>query len=334
MEGGEIINFPTAVKLPSIGSKSVPAIFKKDENKETAIKTWLETQPLGERIIVQEKIDGSNFTVFRPHPDDDMLHFFNKGKRLDEKLQQNSTYVRSCEILTNRPQLFRPGYIYHGESLRAARASHIKYRRIPKFHWICYEIMIPGGVDGYRSATPEEMTEILSDTGIEQAHIFYDSNRAIVAKQAGIERLVNVFDNIERLPSCLGNYAEGVVVKVLNHTKKNKVVTSRTKYVSAHMRERKGIEGAIAPDCTIEAIGDVFNVAARHRKAVQHLEERGEEVNRAAISAELDADLKKEHEPEICALLMQRYWPAICKAARKDALTNLEMMPVETKILK
>jgi len=210
--------------------------------------------------------------------------------------------------------------------MRAARASHIMYRRIAKYHWICYEIMIPLEDGMYRGATPEEMNQILRETGIEQAHIYYDSERANESEASrieGLKRLTETFTGIERLYSCLGNHAEGFVVKVLTRVKKGKVTPYRRKYVSSHMRERKVIEGAISPDYTIEAIGDIFNVPARHRKAVQHLEERGEDVTYEAIVAEADADLEKEYAGEVSELLMQRYWPTIRKAARKDLAKNL-----------
>lgn len=208
------------------------------------------------------------------------------------------------------------------------------YSRIPKYHWICYEVMIPDNENSdYRSASPEEMTAILEGTGIEQTHIYYDSERANQSEEAraeGLRRLCDVFTSVERLYSCLGNFAEGFVVKVLSRVKKGKVTPYRRKYVSAHMRERKLIEGTIPVDYTIEAIGDVFNVPSRHRKAVQHLEERGEEVTYAAVVAEADADLEKECTREISELLMQRYWPIIKKAARKDLAKNLEsIMDIE-----
>lgn len=320
MEGWREL-FPVEVKLPEIQSGSAKAVLTAEkEDPFTVMTEWLKAQPEG-RLIVQEKIDGSNFTVWRD-PETLQLLFFNKGKRLSLDTQRNSTFVRTCDILRNRPELFRPGYIYHGESMRATRASHIMYRRIPKYHWICYEILIPEEC-GYRCATPEELTEIIKDTGIEQTHMYYDSERAKADPEEGLRRLAQTFIEVDSLYSCLGNYAEGFVVKVLSRVKKDKVSPYRRKYVASHMRERKVIEGMISPDCTVEAIGDIFNVPARHRKAVQHLEERGEEVTYEAIVAEADADLEKEYAKEVSEILMQRYWPIIKKAARKDLAKNL-----------
>lgn len=352
----EKIKYPTEVKLPEIDSASARAIFfqspktNSEQQKELYAKSpdifhekigeWRAAQPEG-RLIIQEKMDGSNFTVYRD-PKTLELHYFNKGKLLTNKEsgkgESQSVFERTCDALRTRQNLFWPGYIYHGEALRATRACHIMYRQVPKFHWICYEIMIPSVVTAvqqahsgdesdtvvnvtvHRCATPEEMTEILKDTGLEQAHIFYDS---IWENEESNKRLVKIFLNINTLPSCLGNYAEGVVVKVLDRIKKDKVTPYRRKYVSDHMREHKTIEGVIAPDCTVESIEDMFNVPARFRKAVQHLEEDGKNITYETVTAEADRDLEKECKHEIMEMLWKRYWPIIKRAARKDLAQTL-----------
>jgi len=86
--------FPDQVKLPEIQSGSATAVVGDAEDKEEAVSVWLKAQPEGDRLIIQEKIDGSNFTVWRDPETLDLL-FFNKGKNLTEKLQQNSTYVKN-----------------------------------------------------------------------------------------------------------------------------------------------------------------------------------------------------------------------------------------------
>lgn len=360
--------FPLEVKLPEIDSASAKAIFSQspksnlEQQKELyaqnpapfheKVGEWRAAQPEG-RVIIQEKMDGSNFTVYRD-PTTLELQFFNKGKLLANKEtgkgESQSVFERTCDALRNRQELFRPGYIYHGEALRAARACHIMYRRVPKFHWICYEIMIPmlthviqaprAGDEAsittemytFKCAAPEEMTEILKDTGLEQAHIFYDSIRE---NEDSNKLLAKIFLNINTLPSCLGNYAEGVVVKVLDRIKKEKVVPYRRKYVSDHMRERKTIEGFSAPDCTVESIGDMFNVPARFRKAVQHLEEEGKNITYETVTAEADRDLEKECKAEIMQMLWKRYWPIIKRAARKDLAETLGFIqPKDMKQLK
>ena len=112
-------------------------------------------------------------------------------------------------------------------------------------------------------------------------------------------------------------------MKVLDRVKKEKVIPYRRKYVSDHMRERKTIEGIVAPDCTVESIGDMFNVPARFRKAVQHLEETGENITYETVTAEADRDLEKECKDEIKEILWRRFWPIIKRASRKDLATTL-----------
>jgi hypothetical protein len=336
--GGE--KFPTEVKLPEIKSGSARGIFPasklsfvelqncyKEDTKLffDYIGKWLQSQPKG-RLIIQEKMDGSNFTVY-PDPTTGELVFFNKGKKIEGNHAFQSVFERTCEALTPRAKLFLPGYIYHGEAFRATRSCHVMYKTVPKFHWICYEIMIPLQGGGFKLATPEEMTELLCDTGLQQAQIYYDSQQ-----QQHLETLISVFLNINTLPSCLGNYAEGVVVKVLDRGKKGKVVPFRQKFVSDHMRERKTIEGVFAPDLTVESIGDMFNVPARFRKAYQHLEERGEDTTSyPALTKEADDDLEKEYKEEIKEMLWNRYHKVIKKAARKDLAQVLGLKMEEKK---
>lgn len=300
---------PSQVKLPEIQSGSVSKVTTEQDALD-----WLLVQrgEAEERLLLQEKMDGSNFTVYRPSEAHALL-FLNKGKPVDEA---GSQFSRTCKVLRNRADLFLPGYIYHGESMRTARPNFIHYQRIPRYHWVCYEILKAGS---FTCATPEEMQAILRDTGIEQAPIYFDTD------YDGMDavKLLGIFQQLDTLPSSLGNVAEGFVLKVPTRVKKNLVMPMRRKYVATHMRERKVPQGMISPDCTIEAIGDVWNVPARHRKAQQHLEERGEKVTLQSLYAEADADLEKEHKEEILDLLWERYWSIIRKAARADLAKNL-----------
>jgi hypothetical protein len=291
MEG---VQWPAQVKIPEIPSASARALLTGSlEDQLGKIQEWMKQK----RVVAKEKMDGTNFVVYRTTSHE--LLFFNKGKRV---FRDNSVFERTCDALQKRAHLFREGYIYYGEGFRNARATHIHYGRCPRFHWICYDIMIPEDAS-FRIATPEEMKDILGDTGLEQAQIYFDS------RHDGPEKLLEVFSNLERLPSCLGQFAEGVVLTI---------GTARRKYVASHMRERKTIEGVYAPDCTVQSIGDMFNVQARFRKTEQRLRERGiEHPTRAQIEEELDADLIKEHKEEIVQVhLNNRFWNEMRKAAR------------------
>ena len=307
------MQFPPQTKFPEIESD----VFALNEE---VVKQWydLHKPDMNARLVIQEKIDGSNFTVYRA--DETTILFFNKGKLLNEEKQKMSVFYNTCQALKTRPDLFRIGYIYHGEAVRSSRPNHIMYKRIPKFYVIFYEILIPVPYSKFRFATPEEMTEILEETCLEQTHIYFDSVRV---DDTSMGRLAKLFLDINTLHSCLGNYAEGFVVKLFSGEEKCK----RIKYVSDHMKERKVIPGITASDYDIEAIGDLFNVHARFRKAAQHLEERGEKITRENIVDELDKDLLKEREAELKQILFNKYWHEIKRAARKDLSNFLKTFP-------
>lgn len=285
-------------------------------------------------IVVREKIDGSNFTIFN---DGNQLHFYNKnseitGDKLSISVFEYSvagTLLAQKQCKERGIDAFRPGYTYHCEALRRTRASHIRYARIPRYHIICYEIILPNGTN----ATPEQLTEILHDTGIEEVPVLWSNVRksnsnistSTVEYESLVAELIKIAESIDVLPSCLGNTAEGFVLTVLNREKKDKLITMRVKFVATHMKERKDI-GATSNDGfennqTVTAIGDMFNVAPRFIKAANRLEEKAIPITSEALNIELDADLEAECRAEILEMLWQRCWPTIKKAARANLYT-------------
>lgn len=273
-------------------------------------------------VVIREKIDGSNFTVFN---DGDKLHFYNKNKEILIDKQNESVWAFTIEALKNRSDLFRLGFTYHCEALRKTRSSHLKYRRIPRYHIICYEIVLPTGLN----ATPEEMDEILLNTGIEQAPVLWKHNNKLLDEH--INQISDLVSKIDSMESCLGNNAEGVVLNVLNRrNNKGKISTFRLKFVATHMKERKNLYfvqpvfDSFDDNQTIIAIGDMFNVIPRFNKGIQRLEDQGVPFSLPGLTADLDKDLEEERKQEIMEMLWSRCWPTIKKAARSSLVNYLK----------
>jgi hypothetical protein len=302
-------------------SAIVCAHFPKIESATVAKLRKIAQEHQLDTIVVREKIDGSNFTIFN---DGNQLHFYNKNAEVTGDKLSISVFEYSVAgaLLAQRQckerdiDAFRPGFTYHCEALRRTRASHIRYARIPRYHIICYEIILPNGLN----ATPEQLTDILRDTGIEEVPVLWTNLRSLgvdtitsdsinantpvnnnniqpndpTEYEAHIAKLIKLAESIDTLPSCLGNTAEGFVLTVLNREKKDKLITLRVKFVATHMKESKDV-GATSNDGfennqTVLAIGDMFNVEPRFVKAANRLEEKAIAVTSEELNRELDAD--------------------------------------------
>ena len=293
--------------------KTLPSIQVGDEKKLN------QDDIEGCRVIIQEKVDGSQLTITRKG---DKLIYYNKNKQISG---QGKPWLNSYILLNNRAHLFREGLFYHGEAMKSVYSAkvNIRYEREPRYFWIVYEIVRKDNT----ILTPEEMKEVLEGTGIEMVPILYDNTVEVCDNY--IEKAKDTIKCIEHgtIKSCLGNIApEGVVLKVLNRDRgKGKVSTTRYKFVRGEFSETNHSKKQKLPELSqeqiIDGIGKIYDTDARKQKAVQHLEEQGKwkdkiTQNIGLMVNELDADLLKECEQEIKDLLFVRFWPQISKSAR------------------
>ena len=281
------------------------------------------------RIIIQEKVDGSQLTITRQG---DRLIYFNKNKQI---IGQGKPWLNSYILLNNKVDLFKKGLFYHGEAMKSIHSAklNIRYEREPRYFWIVYEIVRAD----HTTLSPEEMEEVLKETGIETVPIFYDNKYELCDNY--IDKAKDIINDIEndKIRSCLGNVPpEGVVLKVLNRNRgKDKVSTTRYKFVrkafSETNKSKKKKLPTLSQEEIINGIGEIYNTEARKQKAVQHLEEQGKwkvnpKQNIGLMVNELDNDLLKECEQDIKDLLFVRFWSQISKAARGDIASFVNKM--------
>ena len=273
----------------------------------------------GCRVIIQEKVDGSQLTITRKG---DKLVYYNKNKKISG---QGKPWLNSYISLNNKTHLFREGLFYHGEAMKSIHSAklNLRYEREPRYFWIVYEIVREDNT----TLSPEEMKEVLKDTGIETVPILYDNKYETCHNY--IDKAKQIIELIEDgdINSCLGNVPpEGVVLKVLNRDRgKGKISTTRYKFVrvgfSETNRSKKQKLPRLSQEEIIEGIGKIYDTDARKQKAAQHLEEQRKwktkmSQNIGLMVNELDSDLLKECEQDIKNLLFIRFWPQISKAAR------------------
>nr|QBK87019.1 MAG: hypothetical protein LCMAC103_03630 [Marseillevirus LCMAC103] len=290
--------------FPSIKAGSCSADFKNID--------------LAQRIVVQEKVDGSQLTVFKKAG---ALHYYNKTKEINP---QGSLWRNVWLSLHGKEKWFQEGLYYHGEAVRNRLPNVTEYARTPRHCWIVYEIARQDGT----VLTPEEMAGVLAGPGLETVALIYDSKRD--GAPGDLLALVNrAMDRIDAggLRSCLGGTPEGIVLKALNVPRQGATTTTRLKFVRREFQEVNHQKKKRLPEVGtaefIRKLGEVFDTDARRHKAIQHLREGGRwkvavNQNIGAMVAELDRDLLKEAADEIKAQLFIRFWPEISKAARGD----------------
>lgn len=321
--------------------RKLPSIEHGEDKNLAKIDSYLQT---GEyRVLLQEKVDGSQLTIFNQ---DGVLHYYNKSSPCNP---YNDVFRDAYLQLHPHPEFFKEGFFYHGESLQnkiKRKGSSIIYRpntceylRLPRYNHVVYEIV---RADGYL-LTPEEMKEMLAGTGIETVSIFFDSqiSKLSIPIRDRISELIEGMEN-GTIVSGFGLKPEGMVLKVLNKVDGDKLSSTRLKFVRPIFAEsnskKKARLGEVSDADFIQELGKIYDLPGRKIKARRHLEERGQwnEMNASldqtnasldqnnqtknikAMTDELNADLLKESVEEIKDLLLIRFWPEISKAAQGD----------------
>lgn len=293
---------PKALTLPSIDSVTPGKLANITES---------------DHVIIQEKINGSQFTIFKK---DGELHFYNRNKEVGPK---GDPYINAYLSLHDKKDFFVEGFFYHGEAMRNTTTNNAAYKRMPRYFWIVYEIQRADG----SLLTPEEMTVALQNTGIEMTQVLYDSHKnKSVPVQEVIDQLMAQIES-KQIESCLGGIPEGIVIKVLNSVKDGKTCNYRFKQVRSQFAEmsqekRNKIEQVSDADF-IKEIGEIYNTDGRREKAVQHMKEKDvwqPNINKniGTMVNELDNDLLKEAKEDIKNMLFVRFWSEISKVARGD----------------
>jgi hypothetical protein len=284
------------------------------------------------------------------------IRFYNKSKEISAK---SPPFINSyISLATNEFFLNNSRYTFHGEAIKSVKHNTIEYNRVPRYHWILYEV--------YDEITkqmllPEQIKELISCTKIEYIEPWYD-NRVDKLPNISYREIVDEFMEEIKLRtrvSCLGGIPEGLVFKVVNRLcdnsnsdgndnnndnnngndnnndcnndndiSKGNVTNTRLKFVREEFSEmnhsKKGKIQTLSDSDFIKSIGQIYNTDARIQKGIQHLQEADEwdyidETNNdAKLEKELDEDLLKEGREDIENYLFVRFWDSIRNASRLD----------------
>lgn len=252
----------------------------------------------GSDIIIEEKIDGSQFSFGRENGE---FICRSKGKDIIPDAPEKM-FLKGVEIAKSLP--VTDGWIYRGEYLEKPKHNTLAYSRIPANHIILFDVQ----------TAPE-------------TYLSYEDKKK-EAERLGLECVpllhkgpIDGFDSFKGLldmESVLGGCKiEGFVVKNYNlFTAEKKVAIG--KYVSEAFKEKhqtawKNSNPGIRD--VVQALIHEYKTDARWRKAIQHLRDdgklEGSPKDIGVLIQEIPADILKDSEQEIKDRLFNHFWPHI-----------------------
>jgi hypothetical protein len=258
-------------------------------------------------VLVEEKIDGSQFSFARFEPTDAHptgLWCRSKGAVLN-LIAPEAMFKRACDIVNELP--LTVGWTYRAEYLQKAKHNSLAYDRIPEKHLIIFDINT--GEESYMSY--EDKAKEAARLGLE-----------IVPKmfEGMLTDVTQVRDFLDRISVLGGQKVEGVVIKnYLRFGKDKKVLMG--KFVSEAFKEVHANEWKLSnPTQTdvVQTLIDRYKTPARWAKAVQHLREAGQITDSPRdignLMKEAQADIEKECADEIKDALYKWAIPRIRRA--------------------
>lgn len=256
------------------------------------------TELLLDPVIVEEKVDGSQFS----------FGLFEDGYRARSKgailnlLAPEKMFNKACEVVKGLP--LKEGWTYRAEYLLKPKHNALAYDRTPKDHLIIFDIN-----------TGEEAYMSWEDKAEEAARLGLD---VIPRMFEGVIDNPQMFRDMLDTVSCLGGQKiEGVVIKNYKRFGLDKKVLMG-KSVSEAFKEVHKREWADANPKGKDILGmltDSYRTPARWNKAIQHLTEKGvvegSPRDIGLLIKEVGNDVEAECVEEIKEALYRWAWPHI-----------------------
>lgn len=210
-------------------------------------------------VVVQEKIDGSQFSFGRFGTE---LKMRSKGQELipgKEKM-----FAKAEETVMTLFDKLQDGWTYRGEYLQKPKHNVLAYDRTPVKNIILFDINT--GEEGYLA--PEQVQAEANKLGLEVVPTYYLTQIASIAD----------FETLLELTSVLGGQKiEGFVVKNYSRFGKDGKALMG-KFVSENFKEKHKVdwkEGNPLQNDIIAKLIATYRTPARWDKSVIHLKERG-----------------------------------------------------------
>lgn len=252
-------------------------------------------------VVIQEKVDGSSFSMMRG--EDGTLFCRSKGQQINLE-NPDKMFLTAVRVAEHAP--LHPGWIYRCEYLQSEKHNTLRYNRIPLNHLVLFDVQT--GLEQY--LTPPELAAEAERIGVDCVPTLYEG----MVDQPG-----QLFDMLKRESFLGGPEIEGIVCKsysVFTHEKKvamGKFVSEAFKEV--HQNDWK-VRNPTRSD-VVEALITSYRTDARWRKAIEHLRDAGKLEGSprdiGMLIREVPDDIRKDSEEEIKEVLFKHFWPQISK---------------------
>lgn len=246
-----------------------------------------------DEVNVEEKIDGSQFSFQRI---DDELFCRSKGKELIVDAPEKM-FQKGVETAKELFPLLKNGWVYRGEFLQNSKHNSLHYSRIPKKHFILFDI--DAGDQHYLSY--EEKKEEADRLELEVVPLLF------YGKVDNISELSNL---LERTSILGGQKIEGFVVKNYNRfTPDGKAMMG--KHVSEAFKEVHRKEWKKTSPNKGDVLQQLLNeltTPARWNKSIIHAEEEGRLDNSPKDIGMLIKDIQNDVIEEEKDYVLEKLW--------------------------
>lgn len=264
---------------------------------------------LDDDVVVQEKVDGSQFSfglLFEPDlvaPQNsrgenayhNILRARSKGAELNIEAP-DKMFAAGVAAVKAVEKVLHPGWVYRGEFLAKPHHNAIAYDRVPRNHVALFDV----------TTGPETYLDSFA-VAEEAARLGFDVVPTLFLGRVGSPEMFR--DLLEVVSFLGGSKVEGVVVKNylrFGRDKKalmGKFVSEKYKEVHAQVwKENNPKQGDV-----LERLASKYTTAARWEKALQHLRDDG----------------KIEDSPRDIGLLIREVWPDVERECRDDIADEL-----------
>lgn len=274
-------------------------------------------------IEVTEKIDGSQF-VFGLDETGELV-FRSKGKEMFFEAHEKM-FSKAVEYLerykSTLKKVLSPGMYVCAEYLQKPKHNVVAYERVPKNNLIVFGVRETGNY----WTSYDQIASLATLIGLETVPLIYKGELDMTRIEKGDGGYsYRGYDFLKRLlettPSVLGGEfgIEGVVAKNYEQrTKFGDLTICCGKYVRESFKERHQKEWKTGGDTVAEYIKS-FCTEARWRKAVQHLQEKGElegdPRDIGKLMKEINVDIEREEVEEIKNFLCKHFLKQIKRTA-------------------
>lgn len=271
-------------------------------------------------VVVQEKVDGSQFSFGLVHQDEPGSETEREAYGLVMRSKGATVFSDTADKLF-RPAVetvkalfdagkLQPGWTYRGEAFAKPKHNTLAYERVPAGNIILFDV--DTGEESYIPQTEgldgPDVIGIAIDLGLEVVPTLFEG------QVTGLEQLHGF---LERTSILGGAKIEGVVIKAYGRYGPDKK-TLMAKYVSEAFKEvHRGDWKERNPstgDILLRLI-DRYRTPARWQKAVQHLREAGTLQDApqdiGPLMKEVGLDVLKEERTEIMQALFDYAWPKL-----------------------